>query len=108
MEPRMESPMCKNVAFPTASRRVGHRVCILVEDRYVPDTITVPAGEPVKLLFRRRDRTPCSETVVFPDQGLRWTLTRRHDVAVDLPPCEPGEYPFHCGMEMMRGRLVVR
>ena len=83
-----------------------HRV--LVGDGYDPDTLVVAAGEAVRLTFHRHDGSPCSEEVVFPDQGMRAMLTRHQDVVVELPPSERGEYEFHCGMGMLRGRLIVR
>lgn len=81
---------------------------ILVDGAYAPDTLVVPAGEPVRLVFHRHDMSPCSEEVVFPDQGVRATLAQHEDVIVVLPSSEPGEYDFHCGMGMLHGRLVVR
>lgn len=86
----------------------GDEVRILVNGGYTPDTVTVAAGEPVRLVFHRHDGSPCSEEVVFPTQGVRATLARHQDVAVELPPSEPGDYEFHCGMNMLHGRLVVR
>ena len=83
-----------------------HRV--LVDGGYEPDTLVVAAGEPVRLVFHRHDDSPCSEEVVFPDQGVRVTLARHEDVVVELPPSDPGEYEFRCGMGMLRGRLVAR
>ena len=83
-----------------------HRV--LVDGGYEPDTLVVAAGEPVRLVFHRHDGSPCSEEVVFPDQGVRATLAQHEDVVVELPPSEPGEYEFRCGMGMLSGRLVVR
>ena len=81
---------------------------ILVDGGYAPDTVVVPAGQPVRLVFHRHDGGPCSEEVVFPEQGVRASLGQHRDVVVELPPSEPGEYEFHCGMDMLRGRLVVR
>lgn len=87
----------------------GHGVDrILVAGGYTPDTVVVRAREPVRLIFHRQEHSPCSEEVIFPDQGVRASLEEQRDVAVDLPPSEPGEYEFHCGMGMLRGRLVVR
>ena len=86
----------------------GDEVRILVDGGYTPDTVTVAAGEPVRLVFHRHDGSPCSEEVVFPDQGVRATLARHEDVEVQLPPSEPGDYEFHCGMNMLKGRLVAR
>ncbi len=90
----------------TSAEADEHR--ILVNGGYAPDTLVVAAREPVSLIFHRHDGSPCSEEVVFPDQDVRATLAQDEDVAVDLPPSEPGEYEFHCGMGMLHGRLVVR
>lgn len=81
---------------------------VIVDGSYAPDTLVVAAGEPVRLIFHRHDSSPCTEEVVFPDQGVRATLPQHEDVAVDLPPSQPGEYAFQCGMGMLHGRLVVR
>jgi plastocyanin domain-containing protein len=81
---------------------------ISVDGGYTPDTLYAAAGEPVSLVFHRHDGSPCSEEVVFPDQGVRATLAQHEDVVVELPASEPGEYDFHCGMGMLHGRLVVR
>ncbi len=83
-------------------------VRILVDGGYKPNTVTVSAGEPVHLVFHRHDASACSDEVVFPSQDVRATLARHEDVLVVLPPSEPGDYEFHCGMNMLRGRLEVR
>ena len=84
----------------------GQRV--VVDGGYSPDTLVVAAGQPARVIFHRRDGSACSEEVLFPAQGVRATLARHEDVAVDLPPSQPGEYAFHCGMDMLQGRLIVR
>ena len=91
---------------PAPSAGDGHN--IVVDGGYRPGTLVVAAGAPVRLVFHRDDASPCSEEVVFPHQGVRATLPQHQDVAVDLPPSEPGEYEFRCGMDMLHGRLIVR
>lgn len=81
---------------------------IVVNGGYVPDEVVVPAGTPLRLVFHRHDSSACSEQVVFPAFGVRADLPQHRDVVVELPPAEPGEYGFECGMGMLRGRLVVR
>lgn len=80
---------------------------VRIRGRYEPAELHVPAGEPVRLIFRREETAPCSERVVFPDYGLSVTLPAFKDVAVDLPASEPGIHGFTCHMEMLHGRLVV-
>ena len=45
------------------------------------------------------------------DRRLMWLDYFAADcepVAVDITPDRPGEYEFHCGMNMVRGRLIVK
>jgi plastocyanin domain-containing protein len=46
--------------------------------------------------------------VVFPDFGIVKDLPVGRSVPVEFTPERPAEYEFHCGMNMVRGRLVVR
>lgn len=80
---------------------------VRVRGGYEPDRLVVRAGAPVRLVFRREETAPCSESVVFPDLGRSATLTPFRDVPVELPASEPGEHEFTCQMGMLRGRLVV-
>ena len=83
------------------------QVRVRVAGGYVPDTIRAEAGVPLRILFFRVETAPCSEQVVFPAFGQSAMLPWRQEVAVDLLPEEPGEYEFTCGMEMLRGTLVI-
>lgn len=90
-------------------RQAGARqvVRIRVRGGYVPDTVHVRAGVPVRLLFRRDETSACSEQVIFPAFGKSAMLPTGEPVAVDLPAAEAGEYEFTCAMGMLRGRLIV-
>jgi plastocyanin domain-containing protein len=81
---------------------------IEVEGGYSPDVITVKAGTPVRLTFHRTDTSSCSEQVLFPDFGIARTLPLNERTTIEFTPEKPGEYPFHCSMNMLRGRLIVR
>lgn len=80
---------------------------IVVEDGYQPGRITVVEGERVRLRFVRRDASPCAGEVVFPTLGIRRALALDAAVVIDLPPLPPGEVEFRCGMNMLRGRIIV-
>lgn len=81
---------------------------VIVEGAYKPNKITVPAGEPVRIRFLRKDYTPCTKEVVFPALNIRRELPTNQPVVVELGPLAPGEYEFKCGMNMVRGSLVVK
>ena len=86
----------------------GHQeATILVKAGYNPGTIRVDSGSPVRLLFRREETSPCSGQVVLDAFGKNAHLPEGEVVAVEFMPKEPGEYPFTCGMGMLRGTVVV-
>lgn len=82
-------------------------VRITVKGGYTPDTIVVQAGTPVRLRFYRDETAECSERVVFEDFGIDSALPAFQTTAVEFTPQEAGEFPFRCGMNMLKGLLVV-
>jgi plastocyanin domain-containing protein len=97
-------------AAATATIQAGgvQRVNILVQGGYSPDQVEVLAGRPVQLNFTRRETNPCSEQVILPDFGIVQDLPFDQTTPVAFTPERPGEYPFHCAMNMLRGRLIVK
>jgi plastocyanin domain-containing protein len=83
-------------------------VSIIVKGGYVPDTIQVRAGQPVRLKFYRDETSACSEQVVFGDFGIARDLPAYKTTAIEFTPDRSGEYTFTCGMNMLRGKLIVR
>ena len=96
-------------AAPAAARDAGgvQEVRILVKGGYSPDTILVQAGKPVRLVFYRDETADCSERVVFEHFGIDQALPAFQNTTIEFTPGEPGEFPFRCGMSMLKGRLVV-
>jgi len=82
-------------------------VHITVKGGYTPDTIVVRAGQPVRLQFYRDETADCSERVVFEDFGIDTALPAFQTTAVEFTPEEAGEFRFRCGMNMLKGLLVV-
>jgi plastocyanin domain-containing protein len=94
----------------TAARATGsgpQEIRIEVRGAYSPDRIAVEAGRPVRLTFERREENPCTAQVVFPDLGIVKDLPVGRPVAVEFTPEGPGELTFHCGMNMVRGKVLV-
>jgi plastocyanin domain-containing protein len=67
----------------------------------------VKKGQPVKLAFYRADADNCGGEVVFSKQNIKKKLPVGETVLVEFTPTEAGEIAFACGMDMMRGKLVV-
>lgn len=95
---------------PAAAARQARgvqEIPITVKGGYDPDTILVQAGKPVRLLFYRDETADCSERVVFEHFSINARLPAFETTPIEFTPTEPGEYPFRCGMSMLKGLLVV-
>jgi plastocyanin domain-containing protein len=92
----------------TASAAQGvQEVRIMVKGGYTPDTIVVQAGKPVRLQFYRDETADCSERVVFDRFGIDQALPAFQTTTVEFTPTDAGEFPFRCGMNMLKGLLIV-
>lgn len=81
---------------------------VVVKGGYSPDRIEVRLGRPVRLVFRREESSLCTEMVILSDFGIARELPVGQRVPIEFTPSKAGEFIFHCGMNMVRGVLVVR
>ena len=80
---------------------------VTVKGGYSPDVIVVKQGKPVRLDFYRDETSSCSEQIIFGDFGIARDLPAYKTTPVEFTPDKPGEFTFTCGMNMLRGKLVV-
>ena len=80
---------------------------ITVKGGYSPDVIVVRENQPVRLNFYRDETASCSETVVFGDFGIARDLPSFKTTPIEFTPDRTGEFNFVCGMNMLRGKLIV-
>ena len=73
-----------------------------------PATIEAKAGQPLKLAFFRPNADNCAREVVFPGLGIRKELPPGQTTVVDITPPKSGPLDFACGMNMLKGKLIVR
>jgi plastocyanin domain-containing protein len=96
-------------AVKAAVRDTGvQEVDVTVKGGYSPDTIVVKQGQPIRLNFYRDETSACSEQVVFGDFGVVRDLPAFKTTPVEFTPDRAGEFVFTCGMNMLRGKLVVQ
>jgi plastocyanin domain-containing protein len=81
---------------------------VTVKGGYQPASIEAKAGRPLRLNFTRREASMCGEEVVLPEFGRRAHLPENTKVGIEITPQSPGEYEFTCGMNMYKGKLIVR
>ena len=80
---------------------------VTVKGGYSPDVIVVKKGVPVRLNFYRDETSSCSEQVVFSDFGIAKDLPAFKTTPIEFTPDQAGEFNFVCGMNMLRGKLIV-
>ena len=73
---------------------------------YDKSEIRVKAGVPVHFTFTANNAGCCAQLII---DKVGVQLVSRNGQAVDatFTPPSPGNYPYHCGMNMCRGTLVV-
>lgn len=94
------------VAAKTSESGV-QEIRVMVKGGYDPDVIVVKQGKPVRLDFYRDETASCSEQVIFGDFGIARDLPAFKTTQIQFTPETPGEFTFTCGMNMMRGKLIV-
>jgi RND family efflux transporter MFP subunit len=80
----------------------------VTETRFDPQRLTVRAGVPARVTFTRTSDKTCATAVVFPPLNLRRELPLNVPVTIEFTPDKPGEVAFACGMDMLRGTVVVQ
>lgn len=83
------------------------RIKVTVKGGYSPDVIVVKQGVPVRLDFYRDETASCTEQVIFGDFGIARNLPAFQTTPIEFTPDKTGEFTFACGMNMVRGKLVV-
>jgi plastocyanin domain-containing protein len=93
---------------PPEAEKVNNNVKVTISKRgYEPKEIAVKKGQPVKLEFFREDGENCAEELVFPKLNIKKSLPVGATETVEFTPQESGELGFTCGMDMLRGKVIV-
>ena len=95
-------------AAPPKRAAVQTATVELTDDGYTPAGLHLKAGVPARVTFVRRVAETCGTEVVLPDFGIRRDLPLDEPVVVEFTPAKAGTYTITCGMNMLRGSIVVR
>lgn len=83
-------------------------VTIDVAGDFTPASVSLKAGQPARLHFRRGDKSSCADEIVFPELNVRQKLAANQTVTIDIPAQQARTLNFACGMNMMKGTVVVQ
>lgn len=75
---------------------------------YEPASINAKKGEKLTLAFYRADAENCGGEVVFPKLKITKKLPVGETILVEITPTESGELAFACGMDMLKGKVLVQ
>jgi plastocyanin domain-containing protein len=78
-----------------------------VAGEFTPASVMLKAGQPARLHFRRGDKPTCADEIVFPDLNIRKKIAANQTVTIDVPAQQARTLNFVCGMDMMKGSVVV-
>jgi hypothetical protein len=96
-------------ATPTATEVPPQTFSIRVTAAgFEPSALTLQAGKLARVTFTRTTDETCAKEVVFPDYGIRRPLPLNQAVTVQLTPKKDARAGFVCGMNMLKGTLVVQ
>ena len=80
----------------------------VTEQGFQPGSLTLESGVPARITFVRKTDATCATEVVFPEYHIKEALPLNRPVVVEFTPKKAGEVTFTCGMNMLRGKAVVR
>ena len=80
----------------------------VTENGFEPANVTLKAGTPAKLTFTRKTDATCATEVVFPDFNIKKALPLNQPVTIQFTPKKTGALSYACGMNMLRGQVMVR
>lgn len=111
---RQEQPVARQQPAPSTAPAVQRSSAAVrehtidVAGEFTPASVTLKAGEPARLHFRRGDKPTCADEIVIPDLGIRKKLAANETVTIDVPAQQARTLSFACGMDMMKGTVVVQ
>ena len=80
---------------------------VLDEQGYQPARVALKAGTPARLTFLRTTDKTCGTEIVFPSLAVKRALPLNQPVVIEFTPDRTGEIAFVCGMNMLKGTVVV-
>jgi plastocyanin domain-containing protein len=97
-----------STTFGQTGRKSKNVTINLTESGYRPASFTLKKGIRTRLVFIRRTDRTCGQQLVIPAYGVNRELPLNQPVVVTITPRKTGTFSFTCGMNMLRGRIIVR
>jgi plastocyanin domain-containing protein len=94
-------------AAKTTPQNQAQTATVEVTDKgFEPASLKLKAGVPAKVTFVRKTDATCAKEVVIKEYGINRKLPLNEPVTVEFTP-RKGEFTFACGMDMIKGKLII-
>jgi RND family efflux transporter MFP subunit len=80
---------------------------VVNEQGFEPGKVALRARTPARITFLRTTDKTCGTEVVFPSLSIKRALPLNQPVEIEFTPARTGEIAFACGMNMLRGTVIV-
>jgi len=92
----------------TRTERVQIFNVTVTKKGFQPKNLKLRANVPARITFIRNTDESCGTEVIIPEFSINRELPLDTPVVVEFTPDKAGKFSFACGMNMMRGKLIVR
>lgn len=92
----------------TARPKIQRVKITINQNGFAPAGMKLRKGVPAQVTFLRTTDATCAKEIVLPDFGIRRVLPMNQPVVVSFTPNKRGTFTFVCGMDMLRGQLIVQ
>ena len=94
---------------PPVAASGAQEVHLTVTDAgFEPAEVTIAKDRPIVLTVTRKTDQTCAREIVFKDLDLKRELPLNKEVRIELPARPAGTLNYACGMDMIKGSLIVQ
>lgn len=109
----VEAPSATPAASPGASAeshaaRAQEARVQVTDSGFEPARLLLKPGTPARIIFTRTSDKTCATAVVFPSLKIQRDLPLNKPVVIEFTLPRSGEIGFACGMNMLKGTIVVQ
>lgn len=80
----------------------------LTKEGYQPESFKLKRDVPARVTFVRETDETCGKEIAIKEYDIKRPLPLNEPVVVEFTPRKTGEFTFACGMDMLRGKIIVQ
>jgi plastocyanin domain-containing protein len=93
---------------PVASAGAQEVQLTVTDQGFEPAEIKVQKDRPIVLTVTRKTDATCAREIVFKEIAVKQDLPLNQAVRIELPASPTGTLNYACGMDMIKGSLIVQ